>query len=217
MTPRLRQVALVARELEPVVDALRARLGLPEPHRDPDVAVFGLENAVFAVGDCFLEVVSPVREGTAAGRHLQRLGGDGGYMAIFQVADFAAARERVRALGVRVAWEIELDDISGMHLHPADVPGAIVSLDEPRPPESWRWAGPGWTGAAPPHGPGGIRSVTVQAPGGAAGRWAEVLGGPPAGVEFAAGDRGITAVTLEHVGPPATCAVGAVTLRTVRP
>ena len=27
---------------------------------------------------------------------------------------------------------------------PRDVGGAIVSLDRPLPPASWRWAGPGW-------------------------------------------------------------------------
>ena len=195
MPARLRQVALVARDLEAAAARLRDELRLGDPYRDPDVAVFGLENAVFTVGDQFLEVVSPVRAGTAAGRHLDRLGGDGGYMAIFQVPDFRAARERVRALGVRVAWEVELEDISAMHLHPADVPGAIVSLDEARPPASWRWGGPGWRPSA-----GGIRSITVEAPDGAAERWAEVLGEAPPGVRFVPGDRGIVEVTVEHGG-----------------
>ena len=201
----------MARDLEAAVRDLRAALGLGEPHRDPEVAIFGLQNAVFAIGDQFLEVVSPVQEGTAAGRHLERLGGDGGYMAIFQVEDFAAARERVGRLGVRVAWEIELEDISAMHLHPADVPGAIISLDEPRPPASWRWAGD-WR-----PGPGAIRSVTVEAPAGTAERWAEVLGEAPPGVRFVPGDRGIVEVTVEHDGPQARHAVAGVTVSTIRP
>ena len=45
---RLRQVALVARALEPVAAALQTELGLEEPYRDPGVAEFGLENVVFA-------------------------------------------------------------------------------------------------------------------------------------------------------------------------
>ena len=209
---RLRQVALVARDLEAAVGEARSAFGLGEPYRDPDVAIFGLENAVFAVGDCFLEIVSPVRDGTAAGRHLERLGGDGGYMAIFEVVDLAAARARVRGLGVRIAWEIELEGIAGMHLHPADVPGAIVSLDQPRPPGSWLWGGPDWRPAA-----GGIRSVTVEAPEGAADRWTEVLGEEPPGVRFAAGDRGIVEVTLEREGPEATYALCGVNVSTVNP
>ncbi|HEX7609616.1 MAG TPA: hypothetical protein VF380_02985, partial [Solirubrobacteraceae bacterium] len=76
---RLRQAVIVARELEPVAAALRGALGLSEPFRDPGVGEFGLENVVFALGDCFLEVISPLRDGTAAGRYLERHGGDGGY------------------------------------------------------------------------------------------------------------------------------------------
>src|ERR1044072_4219726 len=104
---RLRQVALVAAELEPAADALREALDPGEPLRDPGVGEFGLENVVFSVGDTFIEVVSPVREGTTAGRYLDKRGGDSGYMAIFQVPDTPAARTRAEELGVRVVWKID--------------------------------------------------------------------------------------------------------------
>jgi len=65
------------------------------------VGQFGLTNAVFAVGDTFVEVVAPARPDTTAGRYLERRGGDGRYMAIFQVPDLAAARRRLASLGVR--------------------------------------------------------------------------------------------------------------------
>src|SRR6185437_8780205 len=61
---RLRQIALVARQLAPVVD--RDVFGLEVAYRDPGVEAFGLENAVLPVGNQFLEVVAPIREGTAA-------------------------------------------------------------------------------------------------------------------------------------------------------
>src|SRR2546429_1412054 len=112
MRVRLRQVALVAERLEPVERALRRELGLGEPFRDPGVAEFGLENAVMALGDTFLEVVSPVRPDTTAGRYLDRRGGDGGYMAIFQVEDLAGARSRLDDLGVRVVWQVDLPDMA---------------------------------------------------------------------------------------------------------
>ena len=41
---------------------------------------------MFALGDQFLEVVVPVEDETAAGRFIDRTGGQGGYMAIFQTA-----------------------------------------------------------------------------------------------------------------------------------
>ena len=158
----MRQVALVAHDCGPVADALRQAFGWPQPFRDPGVAEFGLTNAVFAVGDTFVEVVAPAQPGTTAGRYLERRGGDGGYMAIFQVPDLAAARRRIAGLGVRVVWTADLPDMAGTHLHPGDVPGAIVSLDCARPAESWRWAGPSWTGQAPEHAPGGVTGLTIE-------------------------------------------------------
>jgi hypothetical protein len=181
---RLRQAVLVAAELEPVAARLREELGLGEAYEDPGVGEFGLRNAVFALGDAFLEVVAPVRPGTAAGRYLERHGGDGGYMLIFQLDDLDGARARAAELGIRVVWQIDLPDISGTHLHPADMRGAIVSLDRAAPPESWRWGGPDWTGRAGTGAPGRLEgaSVAVTDPDAAAQRWARVLG-------LAAGDR----------------------------
>jgi hypothetical protein len=83
---RLRQAVLAAGELEPAAHALRSALGLGEPFRDPGVGAFGLANVVFALGDCFLEIVSPKQPDTAAGRYLERHG-DGGYMVIFDLED----------------------------------------------------------------------------------------------------------------------------------
>lgn len=178
---RLRQAVVVTRDLPGVVARLTAALDLPEPFVDPGVSEFGLENRVFEVGRDFLEVLTPVREGTAGGRHLDRRGGDSGYMAIFQLDDLDAARRRVADLGIRVVWQADLADISGTHLHPADVGAAIVSLDRADPPESWHWAGPRWCGGAPADaiaGGGGITSLTVEArdPITTSTRWAAVLG-----------------------------------------
>jgi hypothetical protein len=169
---------LVAQELEPVATALRAALGLGEPFRDPGVGEFGLANTVFAVGDCFLEVISPTRPETAAGRYLTRHGGDGGYMVIFDLGDLDAARSRALALGVRTVWQLDLPDISGTHLHPADMRGAIVSLDQSRPYGSWRWGGPQWTAQIGPSAPGRLAGITVAVadPQAVAARWGQVLG-----------------------------------------
>jgi hypothetical protein len=176
--PRLRQVALVAHDCGQVAGELRKAFGWPPPYQDPGVGQFGLTNAVFAVGDTFVEVVAPMRPDTTAGRYLERRGGDGGYMAIFQVPDIELGRRRIADLGVRVVWTADLPDMAGTHLHPKDVPGAIVSVDWAEPAASWRWAGPSWTGQAPAHGPGGLAGLTIEVsdPPAAASRWAAVLG-----------------------------------------
>jgi hypothetical protein len=169
---RLRQAVLAARDLDAAVEELRAALPLGEPYADPGVAYFGLSNAVMPLGDTFVEVVSPVQENTAAGRFLDRRG-DGAYMAMFQIDDLAGARNRAAALGVREVWAGDFDDISAVHLHPADIGAAIVSLDRPVPPESWRWGGP-WH----PHGDALTTGLTLSArdPEALGARWREVLG-----------------------------------------
>jgi hypothetical protein len=175
---RLRQAVLVAAELAPVERALRGSLALGEPFRDPGVAMFGLQNAVFALGGCFLEIVSPTQPGTAAGRYLERHGGDCGYMVMFDLEDLAGARARADANAIRVVWQIDLPDISGTHLHPADIGGAIVSIDASRPYGSWRWGGPEWTEQLGEGAPGALTGVVlaVADPAAVAARWADVLG-----------------------------------------
>jgi hypothetical protein len=208
---RLRQAVLVARDLEPAYERLRSGLGLGEAFRDPGVGQFGLHNAVCALGQDFLEIVSPIREGTAAGRHLERRG-EGGYMLIFQLEDLAGARERAQRLGVRTVWSIDIEDISASHLHPADLIGAIVSIDRPLPPESWRWGGPDWIGHAGEGAPGRLAGVTVRvpAPDAVAARWAEVLGLEADGstlrldrdqhVAFEPGNEGLAEIVVELPG-----------------
>jgi len=176
--PRLRQVALAAHDLHITAEALQEAFGWPDPFHDPGVAEFGLENSVFAARDTFVEVVSPVRADTAAGRYLERRGGDSGYMAIFQVDNLEAARARVADAGMKVVWKVDFDDIAGTHLHPKDTPGAIVSLDWAEPPETWRWAGPDWTGRSSPNGCSALRGLVIEVkdPAVAAQRWATALG-----------------------------------------
>jgi hypothetical protein len=177
---RLRQLALVAEDLEQTAHALTQVFSLGEPFRDPGVATFGLANTVFALGDCFLEVVSPVADGTTAGRQLARRGGPGGYMVIVQVDDLATERQRVEQLGVRVAWEIDLGQAATVHLHPRDLGGALLSLDQMTPPASWEWGGPGWEQRRGEEQVSAIRAVVIQAenPAAMAERWGQVLTRP---------------------------------------
>ena len=142
---RLRQVALVANQLAPVVEDLRAVLGLEVGFNDPGVATFGLENAILPVGTQFVEIVAPVKEGTAGGRYLERRGGDGGYMVITQAEDHAARKQRVAELGVRTVLEFEEDGhYSCMQLHPADTGGSFLEIDWN---EGWDTPGGDWAPA----------------------------------------------------------------------
>lgn len=185
---RLRQVALVAASLEPVVEALSSELGLRVAYRDPSVAMFGLHNAVLPVGSQFVEVVSPLAgpdgTGTAAGRHLARLGGDGGYMVICHTDDQEAVRARAASLGVRVAFEAEEHGYRIMQLHPRDTGGAFLEVDyQPGGSDPWGpWtpAGPAWQAAVCTDVVDRIAGVTVSTVdvGRTASVWSSVLGAP---------------------------------------
>jgi hypothetical protein len=192
---------LAARALAAARERLESQLELGEPYADPDVAYFGLENAVYAIGDTFLEVVSPVQADTAAGRSLDRRGDECGYMVMFQVDDFDAARERARAASVREVFSVDVDEIREVHLHPADIGGAIVSLSEPRPAESWKWGGPDWDHRSALGRIAGIR-VAVAEPAAVRERWEAVVGELPDGVEFVAdaANRGLVAIAIDRGG-----------------
>jgi hypothetical protein len=199
--PRLRQAVVAAEDLEPTVERLQDELGLGEPYNDPAVGFFGLRNAVFALADTFLEVVSPVQPDTAAGRLMQRRGGDCGYMLMFQVADLPAARERVKAGNVREVLEIDREDISEVHLHPRDMRAAIVSLSQPKPAASWPWGGDGWDQRAAPARVAGA-TLTVTEPDDVAQRWRGVIGDlPRIRFEREDSDRGLTEIVIATQQP----------------
>jgi len=141
---QLRQIALAARDLASTLDTLTDVLGIEVAFNDPGVGVFGLENGVMPIGETFLEVVSPARANTTAGRWIERRGGDSGYMVIFQVPELSSHRARLEQLGVRIVWEGKQKGAATLHLHPRDVGGAIVSIDVMDEPFAWEWAGPKW-------------------------------------------------------------------------
>ena len=179
---RIRQIVFAATDLQAGAATLRTLLTLDAPYRDPGVAEFGLDNAVFVFGDQFVEIVAPTRAGTTAGRLIERRG-DCAYMLILQTQDFARELQRFENLGVRRVWAKDLEDIRAMHLHPKDIGGAIVSIDQPQPAAAWRWGGPGWRlqqGRAAQQRVLGVHIGALD-PAAMAARWARVLGlGTPA-------------------------------------
>jgi hypothetical protein len=196
VSARLRQAVIAASDLDAVAGALRSELGLGEPFSDPGVGYFGLRNAVFTLGDTFLEVVSPVQADTAAGRLIARRGGDCGYMLMFQVDDVAAARARAAAAGVREVFAVDLDDMVEAHLHPSDIGGAIVSVSQPSPPSAWRWGGPDWSARSAPVV---VAGATVGVPD--VSRWTSILG-DLGGVVVFGSDHGLREIALS--GPVAS-------------
>jgi catechol 2,3-dioxygenase-like lactoylglutathione lyase family enzyme len=175
---RLRQIVMVAADLDAAERRVESELGVELCYRDPGVAAFGLRNALFPIGDKLLEIVSPTQAGTTAGRLLDKRGGDGGYMVILEVDDITALRERFADVGARIVFEAQADGIIGLHLHPADVGGAILSLDETETWGEWPWAGTDWRRHVRQEVVTEVLGVVIEAidPSAMASRWGEVLG-----------------------------------------
>ena len=181
---RLRQICLVAPQLERVVGDIAAIMGLEVCYRDGNVAKYGLENALLPVDTILLEVVAPFQPGTAAGRFIDKTGGRGGYMAIFCCDDPSARGRAANEMGVRTANVIEHPPYHGVQLHPRDCRAAFIEFNHtdgsddglgPYPP-----AGPDWQKSIRKDTTQALTGVEMQSPEPEvlAQHWGRILGLP---------------------------------------
>ena len=100
---RLRQICLLAYDLEWISGVLSAAFDAPVVFRDPRMAAGGnLTNTHIRLGDSFLETVCPSDKAWAKSTTQTRLlerNGDCGYMAIVQVPDVAVASQSMSIQG----------------------------------------------------------------------------------------------------------------------
>jgi hypothetical protein len=145
---RLRQICLAAANLAPVISDIQDILGVAVCYRDPNVARYGLENALMPIGTNFLEVVAPIEENTAAGRFIERTKGHGGYMAIFQASDPRRRQAHAETMGIRIAHVIDRDTYQSVQLHPRDCRASFIEFGRSTGGDdrmgTWWPAGPDW-------------------------------------------------------------------------
>jgi hypothetical protein len=181
---RLRQICLVAPQLQPVVGDIACIMGLNVCYRDGNVAKYGLENALLPVDTILLEVVAPLGPGTAAGRFLDRTGNRGGYMAIFSCDNPDERGRNAQQLGVRVAHVIDHAPYHGVQLHPRDCRAAFIEFNHtqgsddilgPYPP-----AGPDWQKSIRTDVTKALKAVEMQSadPHDLARHWGRIIGIP---------------------------------------
>ena len=169
---RLRQIAVVASDLREVGLDIGTVLGVEPCFTDPGVKRFGLKNMLWPIGTQFLEVVTPIEDGTAGGRYIERRGGDMGYMFITQVDDVAHRRARAGELGVRIALELSHPDAGhdGIQLHPRDTGGTFFEMDQMTMAGGdevggpWHPAGPNWEPYVRTDVVTGIAGAEIQSP-----------------------------------------------------
>ncbi|MDN4987337.1 hypothetical protein KUL72_03100 [Bradyrhizobium arachidis] len=184
---RLRQICLVAPQLAPVISDITEIMGLSVCYRDGNVAKYGLENALLPVDTILLEVVAPFKDGTTAGRFIEKTGGRGGYMAIFCCNDPDERGRNANALGVRTANVIDHAPYHGVQLHPRDCRAAFIEFNHtegsddilgPYPP-----AGPDWQKYIRNDVTQALTAVEMQSPDpvGLAEHWRKIIGVAPGG------------------------------------
>lgn len=182
---RLRQIALIAPELEAPVAALKEVFALAEGFRDDHLEeMFGLTNCLLPIGEQLLEVCATVRPGTQGTRFLERRG-PGGYMVILQAEPHAAFRDRVGALGVRVIAERAAAAYHFVQLHPRDTGGPMLEVDRhdggDTPENPWTHAaGTNWRQAIRTDRVDAIAAAEIQSddPAATAARWSVILDRP---------------------------------------
>ncbi|MDH2347280.1 MULTISPECIES: hypothetical protein [unclassified Bradyrhizobium] len=184
---RLRQICLVAPHLGAVITDIAEIMGLAVCYRDGNVAKYGLENALLPVDTILLEVVAPFKDGTTAGRFIEKSGGRGGYMAIFCCNDPDERGRNANALGVRTANVIDHAPYHGVQLHPRDCRAAFIEFNHTDGSDdilgAYPPAGPDWQKFIHKDVTQALTGVEMQSPDpiGLAEHWGKIIGVAPSG------------------------------------
>ena len=111
---RLRQLVIATSEIDPLADSICDLFELRRTFSDPELIIFGLKNVLIPLGDTFLELVTPVKDNTAAERFLKKRDGDGGYMVIVDSLDLDKERKRLKTVELDIVWH-ENRKTDGIH------------------------------------------------------------------------------------------------------
>jgi methylmalonyl-CoA/ethylmalonyl-CoA epimerase len=151
LTKRIRQVAVLVRDLDVAVERWQRLFGLQVGNRFP-IPFAGLEAAILPLsdGETCIELAQPIARGCAAARYLDKYG-EGLYLLIFEVEDLERATAHLTEQKVEIVQRSALApgyraDFSSVWIHPRAMKGVFTQLsevlvaDHPWPPagETWR-------------------------------------------------------------------------------
>lgn len=206
---RLRQICLAARDIQEAESMLGRIFGLDVCHRS-QLPEFGLENILFAMNGGFLEIVVPTREDTAVSRFLQRSGGEGGYMAIFDSADVVRHKALAEEKGVLPVYERYDARAHLLQLNPRTSGATMLEFDHHNGGEdltgAYHWAGEHWQRYVNTDVTGEITGIEIRGPAAAARAklWAHICDRPLEGREDGAEirlDYGRVRFTVDPAAP----------------
>lgn len=124
-------VALAVRDLDEAVAWYRATFGADLAHREV-VEADGVEEAMLAVAESYVQLLSPTRPDSPVGRFLERRG-EGMHHVAYRVESCAAALEAARRAGARLIDEVPRPGGRGTtvaFLHPSGAFGTLIELVE---------------------------------------------------------------------------------------
>ncbi len=194
---RLRQICLAAADIARTEQVFNDVLGLEVCHRS-ELSQFGLENIMYAINGCFLEIVAPTKENTAVDRFLSRNNGRGGYMAIFDCADVDRHKRLAGEVGVEPIYERRNEKADLLQLNPKQTGATMMEFDHHYGDDGllghYEWAGDDWHRFVNTGVTGDILGIEIASPDAAARakHWAHICDRP------VTTEGGAGRITLDH-------------------
>ena len=150
LTRRLRQVAVLVRDLDQAIERWGEMFDLVTTARF-QTSFTDLEIAVMPLGgrDTFIELAQPTSSDTPSARFLERYG-EGIYLTIYEIDDSLAMDEYLKKQGVRYTSSRETPNYTNLGfnsiwLHPSAMKGAFTQLSQVLDPNNpWPPAGEDW-------------------------------------------------------------------------
>jgi methylmalonyl-CoA/ethylmalonyl-CoA epimerase len=133
MLGRLNHVAIAVRDIAKAADVYRRTLGaaVSEPVPQPD---HGVTTVFINLPNTKVELLEPLGNGSPIAKFLERNPDGGIHHVCYEVEDIAAARDKLKGLGMRVLGDGEPK--IGAHgkfvlfLHPKDFCGTLIELEQ---------------------------------------------------------------------------------------
>jgi methylmalonyl-CoA/ethylmalonyl-CoA epimerase len=122
-------VAIAVRDLDAAVAWYEAALGARVAHRER-IEQDGVEEALLAVADSYIQLLTPTRDDSPVARYLERRG-EGIHHVGYRVPDCATALERMREAGADLIDETPRPGSRGTtvaFVHPRSAFGTLIEL-----------------------------------------------------------------------------------------
>lgn len=122
-------IAIAVTDLDAAIEYYEQTFGCTVAHREV-VEKDGVEEALLAVADSFVQLLTPVRDDSPVAKYLEKKG-EGLHHVGYRVSDCAAALERVKAEGHRVIDEAPRPGSRGTtvaFVHPKAAFGTLIEL-----------------------------------------------------------------------------------------